>query len=150
MGRVNIIYSMNTAKKKKNTKTANYFRTHFHCLVHLLTHSPSHPSIHPPIHLLTHSPSHYHQKGAEQWTILFNNTIHWQIKHFTVIYGAGNNNFFFAAKKPPYLGPLSPYQKLQISLFHSKLISHVWPWPNSVFHWPKYCSFTTYLSSCSR
>ena len=35
-------------------------------------------------------------------------------------------DFFFAAKKPPYLGPQSPYQKLQLSLFHSKLISHVW------------------------
>ena len=126
MGGVNIIYSMNTAKKNKttkthtHTKTGNYFRTYFHCLAHLLIHSPSHPSIHPSIHSFTHSLTHplavtirpdmteklltgtlslnttksrCHQKGAEQWTILFNNTIHWQIKHFTVIYSAGNNNF---------------------------------------------------------
>ena len=34
-------------------------------------------------------------------------------------------DFFFAAKKSPYLGPQSPYQKLQISLFEPKKISHV-------------------------
>ena len=28
--------------------------------------------------------------------------------------------------------------------------SLTFPWPNSVFHWPKYCGFTTYLSSRSR
>ena len=53
------------------------------------------------------------------------------IKHFTVIYGDANKQFltlnliFFAAKKSPYLGPQFPYQKLQISLFEPKKISHV-------------------------
>ena len=53
------------------------------------------------------------------------------IKHFTVIYADANKQFltlnliFFAAKKSPYLGPQSPYQKLQISLFEPKKISHV-------------------------
>ena len=98
-----------------------------------LTHSLTHPATHPFILSFIHSPSHYHKKGAEQWTALFNNTIHWQIKHFTVtkvleitIFPLNLIFFFFAAKKPPYLGPQSPYQKLRISLFHSKLISHVW------------------------
>ena len=36
------------------------------------------------------------------------------------------NLIFFVAKKSPYLGPQSPYQKLQISLFEPKKISHVW------------------------
>ena len=58
-------------------------------------------------------------------------TIRWQIKHCTVIYSAANNNFwnwnwiFFAAKKSLYLGPQSPYQKLQISQFEPKKRSHV-------------------------
>ena len=44
-------------------------------------------------------------------------TIRWQIKHFTVTYGAANNNFwhynwiFFAAKKSPYLRPNLPICK---------------------------------------
>ena len=59
-------------------------------------------------------------------------TIHRLIKHFTVIYPDANKQFltlsliFFVAKKSPYLGPQSPYQKLQISLFEPKKISHVW------------------------
>ena len=60
-------------------------------------------------------------------------TIRRLIKHFTVIYADANKQFltlnlifFFAAKKSPYLGPQSPYQKLQISLFEPKKISHVW------------------------
>ena len=58
-------------------------------------------------------------------------TIRRLIKHFTVIYADANKQFltlnliFFAAKKSPYLGPQSPYQKLQISLFEPKKISHV-------------------------
>ena len=53
------------------------------------------------------------------------------IKHFTAIYADANKQFltlnliFFAAKKSPYLGPQSPYQKLQISLFEPRKISHV-------------------------
>ena len=34
--------------------------------------------------------------------------------------------YFFAAKKSPYLRPQSPYLKTQISLFEPKKISHVW------------------------
>ena len=58
-------------------------------------------------------------------------TIRRLIKHFTVIYADANkqcltlNLIFFAAKKSPYLGPQSPYQKLQTSLFEPKKISHV-------------------------
>ena len=55
------------------------------------------------------------------------------IKHFTVIYADANKQFltlnlivfFLAAKKSPYLGPQSPYQKLQISLFELKKISRM-------------------------
>ena len=59
-------------------------------------------------------------------------TIRRLIKHFTVIYADANKQFltlnliFLAAKKSPYLGPQSPYQKWQISLFEPKKISHVW------------------------
>ena len=61
-------------------------------------------------------------------------TIRRLIKHFTVIYADANKQFLtlnlicFATKKSPYLGPQSPYQKLQISLFEPKKISHVWLW----------------------
>ena len=83
------------------------------------------------------------------------------IKHFTVIYAGANKQFltlnliFFAAKKSPYLGPQSPYQKLQISLFEPKKISHVWNIPvlisvkSSVFSPPWICFknfYTFYLT----
>ena len=78
------------------------------------------------------------------------------IKHFTVIYADANKQFltlnliFFAAKKSPYLGPQSPTQKLQISLFEPKKISHVCnipayrsvsteqqhTWPSILVDWP--------------
>ena len=66
-------------------------------------------------------------------------TIRRLIKHFTVIYADANKQFLtlnlicFAAKRSPYLGPQSPYQKLQISLFEPKKISHVWI--SNTFFW---------------
>ena len=60
-------------------------------------------------------------------------TISWLIKHFTVIYGDAYKQFLtlnlniFAAKKSPYLGPQSTYQKLQISLFEPKKRSRMYP-----------------------
>ena len=57
-------------------------------------------------------------------------TIRRLIKHFTVIYGDANKqlltlNLIFFWREKIYLGPQSPYQKLQISLFEPKKISHV-------------------------
>ena len=42
---------------------------------------------------------------------------------------------------------LSTYR---VATLMQKQNSLTFPWPNSVFHWPKYCGFTTYLSSLLR
>ena len=65
----------------------------------LLTHSLIHPSI--------HSSSHYHQKGAEQWTILFNikyNILQWSMVLEIAIF-ATKIEFFSQQKDLPIWDP---------------------------------------------